>query len=96
MQPDARKRLRREILHELESRIPLGSVGSAQNQFRRHFYFFRSRGLPFELSVLVAAARVREHQPDFVPRVLNSNASPPQASVDDASTLDLDVPRLIE
>jgi hypothetical protein len=98
MQNDTRKRLRREILHELESRIPAGSGDRAQSQFRRRFYFFRSRGLPFELSVLVAAARVRKHEPNFVPKVLNLTGSTaaPQSSVEDDSPNGLDVTRLIE
>jgi len=75
MEREARKQLRREILRELEMRIPGGPAGSVQNQFRRRFYFFRSRGLPFELSVLVAAARVREREPSFIPRVLDLTVS---------------------
>jgi len=94
MERDARKRVQREILHELETRIARGSAGSVQNQFRRRFYFFRAQGLPFELSVLVAAARIREQEPDFVPKILSlrvstEDVSPPAFAGDD-STLDLD------
>jgi hypothetical protein len=70
MKRSTRKELQREILHELETRIPRGPAGGVQTQFRRRFYFFRARGLPFELSVLVAAARIREYEPDFVPKIL--------------------------
>ena len=97
MELNTDKGLQREILHELETRITCGSAGSVQAQFRRQFCFFRARGLPFELSVLVAAARIREHEPDFVPKILNLRASTqgalgPEALAGDDSTVDGDAP----
>jgi hypothetical protein len=97
MELNTRKQLQREILHELKTRIPRGPAGSVQTQFRHQFYFYRARGLPFELSVLVAAARIREHEPDFVPTILDLRTSTqgalgPEALAADNSTVDGDAP----
>jgi hypothetical protein len=67
--------LQKEIQHELDTRIPRGPRDSWQNYFRLGFWFFRSQHLSFDESIARAAAGIRKHEPNFLPKILSGTAA---------------------
>jgi len=64
--------LQKGIQREMDTRIPRGPRGSLQNELRSRFYFFRSQRIPFEVSLTKAVGGIKEHHPDFEPKILRT------------------------
>jgi len=69
-------RLQKELQRELNERIPRGPRGSDQNLFRGIVWFWRQQGRSFDDSVTKAREYVRQHTPDFEPRLLSDQPTP--------------------